>query len=110
MKKTSQNSALYNRQALRDVKKLKRIARKMIDQMESILRDKSRSVDKEESLFAGRYSMISSLNTLTNLVIALQAREQVVAQAREGDVIPAIPVSEEDVRLLEHFIHKNENV
>ncbi|MFO0389874.1 MAG: hypothetical protein ACK502_09200 [Alphaproteobacteria bacterium] len=95
-----------NRQSLDDLTHLSQMARKMMARLDELL-DTPQKDDAEH--LGGRNSLVSALNTLTGLVLALEARERVLLEgSADCEEEKPLPLSEADIALLEQFLSKQQ--
>jgi hypothetical protein len=94
-----------NRQSLEDLTHLSQMARKMMARLDELLDTQQNDAEH----LGGRNSLVSALNTLTGLVLALEARERVLLEGSNSDEAEkSLPISEADIQLLEQFLSKQQ--
>lgn len=94
-----------NRQSLDDLTHLSQMARKMMARLDELLDTQQNDAEH----LGGRNSLVAALNTLTGLVLALEARERVLLEgSADCEEEKPLPLSEADIALLEQFLSKQQ--
>jgi hypothetical protein len=104
---TQEKTSKNNNKLQEDITQLGQLARQVMDRMQVML---EAGPEDNAELFGGRYSLVSALNTLTGLILSLEARQRLIAGGDSNDsTTNGLPLSEADVQLLEQFLGRQHN-
>lgn len=97
-----------------DIIRLKRIARKMVEQLEEAIEQcgavsaGDSKKQKSDSLFTGKNSLITALITLTDLLLTLESSAPQNDEISKEDELALLSLSKADRELLRHFVEKQQ--
>ncbi len=104
---TQEKTSKNNNKLQEDITRLGQLARKVMDRMQTML---EAGQEDNAELFGGRYSLVSALNTLTGLILSLEARQRLIAGSDSSDSkANGMSVSDADMQLLEQFLSRQQN-